>query len=219
MAKRIRYSDHLKLRLSRRRIPRSLPRSIYRRAKEVFYDHTTGHLVAVARSRYGGRLREMMVAYSEVKDEVTLITVHPLKPRQKTNRIASGRWIPHEEKKNKPLVNYDPSSDVLYIATRKGVEEEFTEVAPGVNVETDDRGNVLGVEILRASHTLKGIYKIVRKNAMRPNVGTQRAADIQSSDRLVRSCPRHFGFSILRLSSVQVLGFPIVGVRNPPVPV
>ena len=35
-----------------------------------------------------------------------------------------------KEKKNKPLVRYDPSSDVLYIATRKGVEEEFTEVAP-----------------------------------------------------------------------------------------
>ena len=52
---------------------------------------------------------------------------------------------------------------MLYIATRKGVEEEFTEVAPGVNVETDDRGNVLGVEILRASHTLKGFIKSLGK--------------------------------------------------------
>jgi hypothetical protein len=83
LAKRIRYSDHLKLRMSLRRIPRPLPRSIYQRAKEVFYDHTTGHLVAVARSRYGGRLREMMVAYSEVKDEVTLITVHPFEASAK----------------------------------------------------------------------------------------------------------------------------------------
>ena len=48
-------------------MPIPLPRSIYRRAKEVFYDHRTGHFVAVARSRYGGRLREMMVAYSEIK--------------------------------------------------------------------------------------------------------------------------------------------------------
>src|SRR6185436_16341689 len=99
LSKRIRYSDHLQLRMSLRRIPRPLPRSIYRRAKEVFYDHRTGHLVAIARSRYGGRLREMMVAYSEIEDEVTLITVHPLKPRQKTNRLASGRWIPHEREK------------------------------------------------------------------------------------------------------------------------
>jgi uncharacterized protein YuzE len=89
-----------------------------------------------------------------------------LKPRQKINRIASGRWIPHEREKNKPLVSYDPSSDVLYIATRKGVEEEFTEIAPGVNVEMDDRGNVLGVEILRASHTLKDFLKsLVKKRA------------------------------------------------------
>jgi len=62
-------------------------------------------------------------------------------------------------KKEKPLVKYDPSSDVLYIATRKGVEEEFTEVAPGVNVEVDRKGNVLGVEILNASHALKGFLK------------------------------------------------------------
>lgn len=68
-----------------------------------------------------------------------------------------------KEKKNKPLVRYDPSSDVLYIATRKGAEEEFTEVAPGVNVETDNSGNVLGVEILRASHTLKGFIKSLGK--------------------------------------------------------
>lgn len=63
------------------------------------------------------------------------------------------------EKKNKPLVKYDSSSDVLYIATRKGVEEEFTEIAPGVNVEVDRQGNVLGVEILRASRTLKGFLR------------------------------------------------------------
>ena len=52
---------------------------------------------------------------------------------------------------------------MLYIATRKGVEQEFTEVAPGVNVETDNRGNVLGVEILRASRTLKGFIKSLGK--------------------------------------------------------
>lgn len=67
------------------------------------------------------------------------------------------------EKRNKPLVKYDPSSDVLYIATRKGVEEEFTEVAPGVNVELDRKGNVLGVEILRASYTLKEVLKSIGK--------------------------------------------------------
>jgi uncharacterized protein YuzE len=68
-----------------------------------------------------------------------------------------------KRKKNQPLVRYDRSSDVLYIATRKGVEEQFIEVAPGVNVEMDDRGNVLGVEILKASHTLKGFLRSLGK--------------------------------------------------------
>jgi uncharacterized protein YuzE len=68
-----------------------------------------------------------------------------------------------KEKESKPLVRYDLESDVLYIATRKGVQEEFTEVAPGVNVELDDKGNVLGVEILNASRTLKGFLKSLRK--------------------------------------------------------
>jgi hypothetical protein len=99
LAKRIRYSDHLQLRLTLRRIPRPLPRAVFQRAKELFYDNRTGNHVAVARARYGGRFREMMVAFSEKKDEVTLVTVHPLKPRQKANRIASGRWMPHEREK------------------------------------------------------------------------------------------------------------------------
>ena len=68
-----------------------------------------------------------------------------------------------KERKRKPLVKYDPSSDVLYIATQGGVEEEFTEVAPGVNVELDRKGNVLGVEILRASHTLRDFLKSLGK--------------------------------------------------------
>ena len=99
LTKRIRYSEHLQLRLGLRRIPRHLPRSVYQRARELFYDNRTGNLVAIARARYGGRFREMMVAFSEKKDEVILVTVHPLKPRQKANRIASGRWIPHEREK------------------------------------------------------------------------------------------------------------------------
>jgi len=64
-----------------------------------------------------------------------------------------------KSRRSKPLVRYDASSDVLYIATRKGAEEEFIEVAPGVNVELDAKGNVLGVEILRATDTLKDFLK------------------------------------------------------------
>ena len=59
-----------------------------------------------------------------------------------------------KEKKRNSLVKYDPSSDVLYIATREGVEEEFTEVAPGVNVELErtPRSRRLSISSARRSN-------------------------------------------------------------------
>ena len=60
---------------------------------------------------------------------------------------------------NKPLINYDSESDVLYIAVREGKEEEFVEIVPGINIELDDKGEVIGIEILNASEFLKPIAK------------------------------------------------------------
>lgn len=57
------------------------------------------------------------------------------------------------------LVNYDSKSDVLYIVIRKGPEETVTEVAPGINVELDEKGEIIGIEILRASKFFKPIAK------------------------------------------------------------
>jgi hypothetical protein len=85
--KRIKYADHLHLRLALRQIPEQLPRRIYWRAKELFLDTNTQHRIAVARARYAGKMREMAVSFEDDGETVTLITIHPLKERQKTNRI------------------------------------------------------------------------------------------------------------------------------------
>lgn len=61
--------------------------------------------------------------------------------------------------KGKPIVNYDPKGDVLYIVTKKGQEESMTEIAPGVNVELDEKGEVIGIEIFHASKFFKPIAK------------------------------------------------------------
>ena len=62
--------------------------------------------------------------------------------------------------KNKSVViNYDPGSDVLYVVTREGEEEEFIEISPGVNIELDSEGRVIGIEILNASEALSGIIE------------------------------------------------------------
>ena len=65
---------------------------------------------------------------------------------------------------NKPLINYDSESDVLYIAVREGKEEEFVEIVPGINIELDDKGEVIGIEILNASEFLKPIAKPLYKH-------------------------------------------------------
>jgi len=62
-----------------------------------------------------------------------------------------------KRKKPEPRVNYDSSTDVLYLVTREGIEAEFREAMPGVNVEMDEEGEVIGVEILRASQLLKNV--------------------------------------------------------------
>lgn len=61
--------------------------------------------------------------------------------------------------KKKSLVNYDAESDVLYIVTHEGVEEAFVEIAPGIHVELDDTGKVIGIEVLRASKVFKPVVK------------------------------------------------------------
>ncbi len=57
------------------------------------------------------------------------------------------------------LVSYDEKSDVIYIASKLGEEEQYVEIAPGVNVELDDRGEVIGIEILNASSFLKPVAR------------------------------------------------------------
>lgn len=49
---------------------------------------------------------------------------------------------------------YDKEQDILYVAT-KGIEENYVEVASGLNVEFDEGGNIIGIELLRASRLLK----------------------------------------------------------------
>jgi dsDNA-specific endonuclease/ATPase MutS2 len=98
--RRILYADHLRLRLALRQVPEQLPRRIYLRAKERFFDINTRHQVAVARARYAGKMKEMAVSFEDDGEIVTLITIHPLKKQQKTNRINARRWIPYEKKED-----------------------------------------------------------------------------------------------------------------------
>lgn len=65
---------------------------------------------------------------------------------------------------NKSVVNYDAKADVLYIVAKKAKEEEYVEIAPGINVELDDKGAVIGIEILNASKFFRPVAKPLYKH-------------------------------------------------------
>ena len=88
------YSRHLKERLELRELPYDLPLQIYERPTERYRDLATKLSVAIGKSAYRGRIREFAVVYRETEDVITLVTIHPVKPRQKLSRLRQGRWQP-----------------------------------------------------------------------------------------------------------------------------
>lgn len=56
--------------------------------------------------------------------------------------------------KAKQKIFYDKKTDVLWFNIKSGLEEEHKEVAPGVSIELNDKGELLGIEILNASKVL-----------------------------------------------------------------
>ena len=64
-----------------------------------------------------------------------------------------------KRKVKEPQVRYDAKADAIYILTRKGAEEEVVEMAPGVNLELNEQGGVVGIEILNASKLFRSVTK------------------------------------------------------------
>ncbi len=90
--KKIVYSQHLILRLKLREIPYFLPKEIYQTSKEHYFDKETFKKIAIKKIKFKNKLREMLVVYEEINNQINLITIHPLKNYQKISRIKSGRW-------------------------------------------------------------------------------------------------------------------------------
>jgi len=47
-------------------------------------------------------------------------------------------------------VHYDEAEDILHLG-REGQENEVVELSPGVNIELDDKGKLIGIELFKAS--------------------------------------------------------------------
>lgn len=61
-------------------------------------------------------------------------------------------------------VYYDPEIDELYLA-REGHEEQVVEVYPGLNLEYDANGELIGVEIMNASPMMKEVIEPLHDKA------------------------------------------------------
>jgi len=57
-------------------------------------------------------------------------------------------------------VSYDDNEDILYLA-KEGEEEEIVELAPGVNVELDSSGSLIGIEVFNASFVFKDVIRLM----------------------------------------------------------
>lgn len=95
MAWRIKYSNHLRERTRIRDLPYNLAKDVLIFAVERYYDAATHYLVAVGKTKYKKKVRELAVIYKEDEANKILeaITIHPLKQGQKENRIKTGRWV------------------------------------------------------------------------------------------------------------------------------
>jgi uncharacterized protein YuzE len=64
-----------------------------------------------------------------------------------------------EKVSTKPKIHYDKKKDIIYIVTKPGEEEEFVEIADGVNLELDEKKEIIGIEIFNASKFFKPVFR------------------------------------------------------------
>ncbi len=52
---------------------------------------------------------------------------------------------------------------ISFTLQKRGEEAEVVELAPGVNMELDSNGNLIGVELFKASRMFKNVLKPMEK--------------------------------------------------------
>jgi len=58
-------------------------------------------------------------------------------------------------------LRYDKEADALYIRVRRGVIAESREVAPGIIIDLDEKGRILGIEVLDFSKRRLNLQRLV----------------------------------------------------------
>ena len=66
---------------------------IYKNPESVFFDTAEENYIAIKKLFYNGKVRMMMIAYEHNDEGAEILTIHPIKSQNVTNRIRCGRWI------------------------------------------------------------------------------------------------------------------------------
>ncbi len=90
---KIKYTKHLNLRLKFRNIPDNYPKEIYESPERKFFDNLEKNFVAIKKMYYNEKIRNMMIVYEKTKNEVHIITIHPITDEKIINRTINKRWI------------------------------------------------------------------------------------------------------------------------------
>ena len=92
------YSDHFLVQVKKRRISKKLAKTICLKSTAVYSDAISGHEVAVKRIKHAGRMKDFMVSYDIIGEEITLITSYPLRKGEVEAKVKKGRWVKKDEK-------------------------------------------------------------------------------------------------------------------------
>ena len=97
----ISYLRHFVDQKAVREFPDGFAEMLFRNADYYYYDHLTERFVAVKRTHFKGRERDIVLAYEVASEDVIVfVTITLLKERQQQNRVLSGRWERHEPESN-----------------------------------------------------------------------------------------------------------------------
>ncbi len=94
--KEVVYTEHLKIRLTVRKIPYDYPHQIYMHPEQEYYDNIEKRKIAIKRLYYNDQVRPMMIAIEEKEERTEIVTIHPIHEEKIINRIMSRRWTHHE---------------------------------------------------------------------------------------------------------------------------
>ena len=97
---RISYLRHFIDQKAVREFPDGFAETLFHDADNYYRDHLRGRFVAVKRSYFKGRERDIALVYEIEDSGIVFVTITMLKEGQQQNRVSSGRWERHEPEIN-----------------------------------------------------------------------------------------------------------------------